>query len=134
MRVRLTTCLFGLCFSFTPFLGCAAAHAQTRIALKSGESAELGLVYYVSNCASIMIGNPEIEMLEGPPELTLSFKPGMVIPRAQKCAKPIQGGTITVTAKEISEQKNATMVYRVKYKTKEGDRQRSVIYKVSLFP
>jgi hypothetical protein len=134
MRVGLTKCLFGLCFSFMPFFGDVEVHAQTRIALKSGESAELGLVYYVTNCVSIMIGNPEIEILEGPPELTLSFKPGMVIPRAQKCAKSVQGGTITVTAKEISEQKNVTMVYRVKYKTKEGDRQRSVIYKVSLFP
>ena len=109
-------------------------NAQTRIALKSGESAELHLVYYVSRCASIMVGNPEIEVLDGPPELTLSIKPGMVLPRAQNCAKSVPGGTIVVTAKDISEPKQATLTYRVKYKTKEGDRQRSGVYNVSLFP
>src|SRR5216684_4018634 len=88
MRVPLPTCVFSLCLSSVLFFSCAGAHAQTRVALKSGETTELGLVYYISNCASIMVGNPEIEVLDGPPELTLSFKPGMVIPRAQNCAKP----------------------------------------------
>lgn len=134
MRVRLPIYAVSFCLGSALLFGCAGVHAQTRIALKSGESTELGLAYYISNCASIMLGNPEVEVLEGPPELTLSFKPGMVIPRAQKCAKPVLGGTITVTAKDINEPKQATLTYRVKYKTKEGDRQRSVVYNVSLFP
>jgi hypothetical protein len=134
MRVQLSSCVFSLCLSSALFISCAGVHAQTRIALKSGESTELGLVYYLSNCASIMVGDPEVEVLEGPPELTLSFKPGMVIPRAQKCAKPVRGGTLIVTAKDIDEPKQATLTYRVKYKTKEGDRQRSGVYNVSLFP
>jgi hypothetical protein len=82
MRLRLPICVFSLCLSSALFFSCAGVHAQTRIALKSGESAELGLVYWITNCASIMVGNPEIEVLEGPPELTLSFKTGMVLPRA----------------------------------------------------
>jgi len=134
MRVWLPTCVFSFCLSTALFFSCAGVHAQTRIALKSGESAELGLVYWISNCASIVVGNPEIEVLEGPPELTLSIKPGMVLPRAQKCAKPVRGGTVIVTAKDIDEPKQATLTYRIKYKTKEGDRQRSVVYNVSLFP
>jgi len=109
-------------------------HAQTRIALKSGESTELGILYWITNCASTMVGNPEVEVLESPPELTLSVKPGMVLPRAQKCAKPVRGGTLIVTAKEIDEPKQATLTYRIKYKTKDGDRQRSGVYNVSLFP
>jgi hypothetical protein len=134
MRVRLPKCVFSFCLSSALFFSYAGAHAQTRIALKSGESTELGLVYYVSNCASIMVGDPEIEVLEGPPELTLSIKSGMVIPRTQKCAKPVRGGTIIMKAKDIDEPKQATLTYRVKYKTKDGDRQRSVVYNVSLFP
>ena len=134
MRVGFTTCLFSFCVCCALFSRGTGVHAQTRIALKSGESTELGLVYYISNCRSIMMGNPEVEILEGPSELTLSFKPGMVLPRAQNCAKPVQGGTLTVTAKDISEPKQATLTYRVKYKTKEGDRQRSGTYRVSLFP
>jgi len=134
MRVRLPTGVFSFCLSSALFFSCAGVHAQTRIALKSGESAELGLVYWITNCASIMVGNPEVEILEGPPELTLSFKPGMVLPRAAKCAKPVRGGTLVVTAKDIDEPKQATLTYRVKYKTKDGDRQRGGVYNVSLFP
>jgi hypothetical protein len=134
MRVQLPTCVFSLCLSSVLFFSCAGVHAQTRIALKSGESTELGLLYWITNCASIMVGNPEVEVLEGPAELTLSVKPGMVLPRAQNCAKPVRGGTLIVTAKEIDEPKQATLIYRIKYKTKEGDRQRSGTYNVSLFP
>src|SRR5262245_66263315 len=107
MRVWFTTCLFSFCLCSALFFSSIGLHAQTRIALKSGESTELGLVYYISNCRSIMMGNPEVEILEGPSELTLSFKPGMVLPRAQNCAKPVQGGTIVVTAKDIRETKTA---------------------------
>ncbi len=135
MPVGFARSLFSFCLSFPLFLNCGGkVNAQTRIALKSGESAELGLVYYITRCASIMVGTPEIEILEGPPELTLSIKTGMVLPRAQNCAKPVLGGTIIVTAKEISERKEAQLIYRVKYKTKDGDRQRGVTYNVSLFP
>ena len=132
MRVRLL--LVSLCLGSALFFSSVEGHAQTRIALRSGESAELHLVFYVSRCVSTMVGTPEIEILEGPPELTLSIKPGMVLPRAQNCAKPVPGGTIIVTAKEISERKQATLIYRVKYKTKDGDRQRGETYNVSLFP
>jgi hypothetical protein len=134
MRVQSPTSVFSLCLSSALFFSWAGVHAQTRIALKSGETTELSLLYYISNCASIMVGNPEIEVLDGPPEITLSFKPGMVLPRAQKCAKPVRGGTLVVTAKEIDEPKEATLTYRIKYKTKDGDRQRSGVYNVSLFP
>jgi hypothetical protein len=61
----------------------AGAHAQgsvQRIALKSGESADLSPVYWVTNCKSIMLGLAEIEILEGPPELTLSIREEMVLP------------------------------------------------------
>ena len=133
MRFQLPTCLFSVFLSSALFFSCAGVHAQTRIALKSGESAELGLVYFIANCASIVVGTPEVEVLEGPQELTLEIKKGNVIPRAQNCAKPVPGGTIVVTAKEVTERKDAKLVYRVKYKTKDGDRQRSGVYNVSLF-
>ena len=62
---------------------------QQRLAIKNGESVELHPIYYVSHCHSIMIGLPEIEVLEGPPELKLSIKKsrccrdGRAVPR--KC-------------------------------------------------
>ena len=132
MRVRLPTCI--VCFCSALFFSSAGVHAQTRIALKSGENTTLGLVYSVRNCASIMVADPVVEVLEGPEELTLEIKKGNVIPRSSNCAKPVPGGTLIVTAKEIKERKDAKLTYRVKYKTKEGDRQAGSTYNVSLFP
>jgi hypothetical protein len=105
-----------------------------RIALKSGESVELGPVYWVANCRSTMLGLPEVEILEGPPELTLSVKEAMVLPRTQKCPATVAGGILSVTAKDVKEPIEAKLTYRLKYKTKDGDRQRSNVYGVSLFP
>jgi len=81
-----------------------------------------------------MVADPEVEVLEGPEELTLEIKKGNVIPRSLNCAKPVLGGTLIATAKEVKERKDAKLTYRVKYKTKEGDRQGSGVYNVSLFP
>jgi hypothetical protein len=110
------------------------ANAQHRIALKSGESAELGSVYWVANCRSIMLGLPAVEILEGPPEISLSIKEGMVLPRQQNCAQPVAGGTLVISAKEIKEASQAKLTYRLKYKTKDGERVRGGIYNLSLYP
>jgi hypothetical protein len=134
MRLRSSRCLVGFCFGSALLFSNTGVHAQTRIALKGGESAELGLVYWVVNCASIVVGNPEVEVLEGPEELTLEIKKGDVIPRRQNCAKPVPGGTLIATAKEVNERKDAKLTYRIKFKTKQGDRQQSGVYTVSLFP
>jgi hypothetical protein len=112
----------------------AGAHAQQRLALKSGESVELGSVYYVSNCRSIMIGIPEIDILESSELVTLSIKEGMVLPRRFNCANQVPGGTMVLTAKQVSEPTEAKLTYRIKYKTKDGDRQTSGVYNLSLFP
>ena len=123
-------------FALVTIVGAAEAHAQTgqRIALKDGESVELGNVYWVSNCRSIMVGIPEIEILEGPREVTLAVKEGMVLPRRQNCASKVPGGTIVATAKDVKEPSEAKLTYRVKYKTKDGERQTSNVYNFSLFP
>jgi len=81
----------------------AGAQAQAdvrRLVIKSGENVELGPVYFVANCRSIMIGLPEIEILEGPPELTLSIKETQVLPRRQGCAAPVAGGKLDAECQE----------------------------------
>ena len=110
------------------------ALAQDRIVIKNGETIELHSVYYVAKCRSIMVGPPEVEVLEGPQEVKLSIKEGDVLPRRFNCAKPVQGGTLTATAKDIAEPKAAKLTYRIKYKTKDGERQTARSYEVSLFP
>jgi hypothetical protein len=118
------------------FLSSAAAHAQStlRVALKNGESVDIGPVYFITNCKSIVIGRPEVEILEGPPEVTVSIREEMVLPRVQNCAQKVPGGTVVLTAKDVTASKEAKLTYRVKYKTKDGDRQRGVVVNVSLFP
>jgi hypothetical protein len=117
-------------------LSVTGAHAQNmqRVALKSGESTDLGTVYFIINCKSMVVGNPEVEALDAPAEVTLTIRPEMVLPRAQNCANTVPGGTVVLTAKDVKEPKEFRLTYRVKYKTKDGDRQRSNVFNVSLFP
>jgi hypothetical protein len=107
---------------------------QQGIALKNGESAELGPVYWVAQCRSILVGMPAVEILEGPPGLTLSIKEAMVLPRRQNCANQVPGGVLVATAQEVKEPIQGKLIYRIEYKTKDGDRQLSNTYNVSLFP
>jgi hypothetical protein len=114
-----------------------AADAQNtlrQLAVKNGETIDLGSVYYVSNCRSIMIGLPEIEVLEGPSGVTLGIREEPVLPRRQSCAAKVAGGTLTLTAKDVTEQAEAKLTYRVKYQTKDGPRETSNSFLVSLFP
>jgi hypothetical protein len=123
-------------FAVATFAG-AGANAQEetpRISLKSGETVELRNVFFTRNCRSIMTETPVIEVLEGPEELTLTIKPGMVVPRGDNCSNQVPGGTVVATAKEVKAPKESKLTYRVKYKTLEGERQISRVYLVSLFP
>jgi len=112
----------------------AAANAQQRFAVKNGESIDTGVVYWVSNCHSIMVGLPEIEVLEAPPGVSLSIRAEPVLPRRQGCAAKVPGGTLVMTAKDVAEPTEGKLVYRLKYQTKDGPRQGSNTFMVSLFP
>jgi hypothetical protein len=102
--------------------------------LKGGESADLRNFFSIINCRSSLIGTPEIEVLEGPDEIVVTFRPEMVLPRAFNCPMPVLGGIIVATAKEVTEQKEATLTFRIKFNTKVGPRQTSSTYHVSLYP
>jgi hypothetical protein len=111
------------------------ASAQTEtLAMKNGESVQLQTVYWVANCRSIMVGRPEVEILEGPPELTLTIKEEPVLPRRFNCANKVPGGTLIATALNVTHPSEAKLVYRVKYKTKDGDRQTGKTYLLALYP
>jgi hypothetical protein len=111
-----------------------AQDAPRQFAVKNGESIDLGTVYYVSNCRSIMIGLPDIEVLEGPKNVALSIREEPVLPRRQGCAAKVNGGTLVLTAKDVTEPAEAKLTYRTNYKTKDGPRQVSHTIIVSLFP
>jgi hypothetical protein len=120
-------------------LGSAGVQAQTvtgsaSIALKNGESAEIGELYWVSNCRSILKGTPEAEVLDGPPGLSVAVKEAQVIPRVQKCANRVPGGMLVVTAKDVKDTSYSPVTIQVTYPTLDGKRKRSIVINVSLFP
>jgi hypothetical protein len=119
------------------FFGDRAVFAQAtpkNMALKSGETVELGSVYWNSNCRSLLTATPVAEILEGPDEITVSVKEAMVTPRSQQCAKQQKGGMLSVTAKEVKEKIEAKLIIRLKYLTKDGERQGTRVFNVVLFP
>jgi hypothetical protein len=88
----------------------------------------------VVNCKSIVVGLPEVEILDGPPDVTLSIREEMVLPRRQACPNRVPGGTVVATAKEVQSASQVKLTYRLKFKTKDGPRQTAHVYNISLFP
>lgn len=125
-----------LSFLVAVFLGAEGAHAQQtpRIVLKNGESADLLNVFNIVNCRSVAIGSPEVEVLDGPPEISLTIKEQPIVPRAYNCANPVPGGKVVATAKGVDVPKEGKLTFRVKYNGKTGERQWGYVYNVSLFP
>jgi hypothetical protein len=139
MRARSNAVLVILAVTIASILDGEGAHAQTvrgstSIALKSGESVEVGNVYYTINCRSLLKSVPQVEILEGPPGVTASIKEGMVLPRGGNCANRVPGGTLVITAKEIEDPSYTPLTIRVIFKTKDGERKLSQVYNLSLLP
>jgi hypothetical protein len=125
------------------FLACAAEHAQAQtiqfdvddVALRNGESVEFGDVYLIgANCRSLLTATPEVEVMDGPPGVTVSIKQAMVVPRYHGCGKPVTGGKMLFFASNVEDYSYTRMVLRVTYKTRSGNVQRSQHVNVTLFP
>jgi hypothetical protein len=105
------------------------------VALKSGESTELADVYFINaNCKSVLTQTPAVEILDGPPGVTATINPAKVVPRGYSCAKPVEGGKLMISAKDIHEHSYTRVVLRIRYKTLNGDRERAENLNVALFP
>jgi hypothetical protein len=124
------------------------AHAQLQqqiaapilFSIRGGETLQLREFGWItSECVSIFGSLEGIDILDGPPEVTLKFEPGQVnfVTTAGKvCPKPVPGGKIMITAsKDIAEQKEADLTFRVRVKTKRGSENTSTSrYHLLLFP
>jgi hypothetical protein len=106
-----------------------------EIALKNGDSTELGDVFYINtNCKSMLKSTPEVEILDGPPGVTATINAAKVVPRGLSCANPVSGGKLVITAKDVQDYSYTRMVLRIRYKTLVGDRERSENINITLFP
>ncbi len=110
---------------------------QTRsssMALKGGESAEVGDLYYVINCRSLLTAPPEATILSGPPGVTVEVQEASVTPRIQQCSRPVKGAKLILRAGDIQDESETTMTVRVNYATKDGPRTVGYNINLSLFP
>jgi hypothetical protein len=121
-----------LCIVLASILFGVDAHAQSiqfsvrEIALKNGESTELGDEYWInSNCKSLLKSTPEVEILDGPPGVTAAIIAAKVVPHLFSCVNP---------AKDVQDYSYTRMVVRTRYKTLDGNRERSVTINIALFP
>jgi hypothetical protein len=103
-------------------------------ALKSNESVEVMDLYWVTNCRSLLTSPPEVTILDGPPGVTTSVTEAMVLPRFQQCSKPVKGAKLKLSADKIEDQSYSMMTLRIKYKTKDGERDKSMTFSLALFP
>ena len=93
MKLKIAAQLAGLLLCA---LGATGANAQSwqfntqSVAMKSGETAEIGDLYWVSNCKSLLTAPPEVTIMDGPPGVTAVVEEAMVTPRFQQCAKPVK--------------------------------------------
>jgi hypothetical protein len=139
MQKKLAAVLFA--FTLAACFSGDAAQAQymklggaATIALKSGETLDLGEVYWVTNCRSMLKETPHVEVLDGPPQVSLTIRETAVLPRYQNCAKHVSGGMLSITAKEIDDPSFTRLTLRVSYKTKDGERKRGAVLNLQLIP
>jgi hypothetical protein len=128
------------CISSAALAAALAVRAQSwqlvleSYALRSGESIELGDVYWVFDCRSLLKGTPEVEIMEGPPSVTATIASALVMPRLDNCAEPVPGGKLKLLAGQIADPSHTTMTIRIKLHTEDGDRDLSRSFNIKLFP
>jgi hypothetical protein len=111
-----------------------AQNSPRSIALKNGESIDLMPVFGEKNCRSILTATPTVEVLESPPEIKVAVREEMVTPRRATCKDKIKGGVVFVTANDVKARTEGKLTFRIKYKSKDGERQTAHTYNVTLFP
>jgi len=139
MKSRILKTCAAICALALPlFATSGPAEAQQnliqRIAAKSGETIELYPVWAQANCRSTLLATPEVEVLEGPAELTFSVREQMVAVPAAECHNKIKGGMVIATVGDVKKPIEGKLTIRVKFKTKVVNNQLARTYYYSLFP
>jgi hypothetical protein len=73
-------------------------------------------------------------VLDGPPGVTTSVIEAMILPRFQQCPKPVKGAKLKLSVDKIEDQSYSMVTLRIRYKTKDGDRDKSLTFSLALFP
>jgi hypothetical protein len=115
-------------------VGTSALAQDGTLKAKSGEVIDLRPVFRQVNCRGTLLATPEVEVLQGPPELILSVRDEMVEVPEANCPRKIKGAMVVVTVGQVSQPIEGRLVFRVKYKGKYRNTQTGHAYDFSLSP
>ena len=113
--------------------------APILFSIRSGEALQLNFSSAVTaNCTSLWEHFDGIDILDGPKEISLDFKPGkgaVHLKESGKVCDEVRGGSVMITAKDITEPKEANLTFRVRFHEKSGIPWQHVHrYRLLLFP
>jgi hypothetical protein len=102
-----------------------ALPAAAQMHAKSGQSIDLGAVYWVESCVSRLDGFVGVEMTSGPPGVTLDLRKEPVVASRQGCTTPVPGANVVATMPVVTQATKTTVKYRVTYLLKTGAKTQS---------
>ena len=111
--------------------------AVTLFSIKSGETLLLRSITTVTpNCEPLFVSFDSIDVIEGPPELSVKGEPDKVMTQSAShiCPNAVPGVKVMVTAKGVDERKEAMLVFRVSYQTRSGPWQQTARFRMLMFP
>lgn len=108
--------------------------SDAEISLKAGESVDLIPVYWVEGCTSLLVTVVGVDVLEGPPGVTLTIRREDVVPNRQGCSNKVNGGVVVASVKDVPAAIRSTLRYRVRYKTQNGANQSTHTVQIGLYP
>jgi hypothetical protein len=113
----------------------ASPHAfAEEFFLKSNESIDLFAVYWVKDCKSLLTSFAGVDVMDGPPGVTLSIREQDVLPQRQGCPSKVPGGIVAASVKDISAKLSGSLRFRVRYNTTDGLKYSNHTVQLSLFP
>jgi hypothetical protein len=93
--------------------------APILVTIRDGETILLrNFAVVTPDCRSMFQHFDGIDTMVAPPEVTLTFEPGKVYVTnlaSNPCEKPVSGGNIIISAKDVTEQREAELVIRLRY-------------------
>jgi hypothetical protein len=110
--------------------------APIIFSIRAGETLLLHFASSVTNDCTVLWDHfDDIDVLDGPKEVSLDFKPGKgtvnLTASGKVCPYEVEGGNIMISARDIAEPKEANLTFRVNFHLKSG-KQWQLLYRYHL--
>jgi hypothetical protein len=115
-------------------VGLSGAAIAQSVTVKGGQSVDVGPVYWIENCTSMLEGFSGIVLTSGPPGVVLSLRKENVIAARQQCKQPVPGATVVATTPVVTQPVSGTLKYQVTYLTRNGKRTSDHSREITITP